>query len=294
MMIPAMPTARRIGAQRDRLGECPILDGQGRLCWIDGEEPSAIQRIELATGRAERWSMPARIGSFVLRQDGGALVALRDGVHAFDFTTGATRPLARVEQPHHFFLNDGRCDPAGRFFVTSMNLKMLEGDREARPVFRFDGDRLTPVIDGVIAGNGMAFSRDGRTMYVGCSLQATVWALDLDPETGEVSNRRVFARVDRPGCFLDGAAVDAEDHYWICIYGAGLIERYTPHGVLERVVRVPMARPTMMAIGAAGEDSYVTSGTISDKPGMLPPSPHDGGLFALRLDVAGLAEPRAL
>lgn len=236
--------------------------------------------------------MPARIGSFVLRRDGAALVALRDGIHTFDFDSGSCLPLARVDLPPHFFLNDGRCDPGGRFFVTSLNLAMLDGDREARPVFRLDGDRLTPVIDGVIAGNGMAFSADGRTMYVGCSLQATIWALDLNPENGDVSNRRVFCKIDRPGCFLDGAAVDADGYYWICIYGAGLIERYSPDGTLERVVKVPPTRPTMLAIGAEGKKSYVTSGSITERAGMMPLSASDGGLFEVALGVAGLPEPR--
>lgn len=295
MVALSSPKFEIIGEQRDSLGECPILSpDQSTLFWIDGEEPAAIQRLDITSGQVKRWTMPRRIGSFALAQGGGALVALQDGVSRFDFATGGIEPLARVEQPDHFFLNDGRCDRQGRFFVTTMNLAMLNGDRASGPVYRLDADGLVPVIDGIIAGNGMAFSPEGTTMYVGCSLQSTIWALDLDPDDGSLSNRRIFAVVDRPGCFLDGAAIDDDGCYWVCIYGAGLIERYTPDGRLDRVVELPVTRPTMLGMpNDPSAGTFVTSGRVSDRPGMKQLNMLDGSLLHVELAISGPPEPLA-
>jgi hypothetical protein len=41
-----------------------------------------------ATGKTRSWDVPRPIGSMALREGGGAIIALPDGVHTFDFETG--------------------------------------------------------------------------------------------------------------------------------------------------------------------------------------------------------------
>ena len=139
----------------------------------------------------------------------------------------------------------------------------------------------------------MAFSPDGRTMYLSDSHPnvQTVWAFDYDTETGTPSNRRVFVDMhDYPGR-PDGAAVDADGCYWICGNDAGLVHRFTPEGKLDRSLAVPVKKPAMCAFGGVNLDVlFVTS--IRPSGVDLSDQPVAGGVFALNPGVRGLPEPK--
>src|ERR687890_398636 len=95
------------------LGECPVwaADEQA-LYWVDIRAP-ALHRLDPASGATRTWPLPSRVGSFGLRESGGAVVALVDGFHLLDFATGALTPLATVEPIPGTRFNDGKVAPDG-------------------------------------------------------------------------------------------------------------------------------------------------------------------------------------
>jgi sugar lactone lactonase YvrE len=141
--------------------------------------------------------------------------------------------------------------------------------------------------------NGLAFSPDGRTMYLSDShptVQA-VWAFDYDTASGIPGNRRLFVDMKPLPGRPDGAAMDTDGCYWICGNDAGLVHRFTPDGRLDRSLEVPVKKPAMCAFGGAGLDTlFVTS----IRPGGIDLSdqPLAGGVFALRpgSGIAGVPE----
>jgi sugar lactone lactonase YvrE len=152
--------------------------------------------------------------------------------------------------------------------------------------------KLSPLVDELMVGNGLAFSPDGRTMYLSDShpLVQQVWAFDYDAETGTPSRRRVFVDMQPLPGRPDGAAVDEEGCYWICANDAGLVHRFTPQGRLDRSLPVPAMKPAMCAFGGSGLDTlFVTS--IRPAGIDLSDQPLAGGVFALRPGVRGLQEP---
>jgi sugar lactone lactonase YvrE len=87
----------------------------------------------------------------------------------------------------------------------------------------------------------------------------------------------------------DGMTVDAEGYLWVAFYDGWAVRRYTPHGSLDRVIRLPAARITSCAFGGPDLcDLYVTSATAGLDEMELAEQPHAGGLFVLRPGVAGL------
>jgi L-arabinonolactonase len=289
------PTDIRIVWEGDNgCGEKPTYAADEQaVYWVDCNGPSMF-RLGLADGAVRRWELPARVGTFALHADGGgAAVALADGIHDLDFATGAVRPRAKTPADAKFFLNDGRCDPRGRFLVGTVNHDMLAGDAELGWIYRLGDEGMVPLVQNVLAANGMAFSPDGRTLYNGCCGSNTVYAHDYDLETGRISNGRVFARVDAPGCYLDGAAMDTEGGYWLPIYGAGKILRFLPDGTIERTIQLPVSRPTMVSFG--GDDyatMFVTTAAALIDPRMGPGEPGNGSLWAFEPGFRGLPEPR--
>ncbi|AUW57024.1 gluconolactonase [Sphingobium sp. SCG-1] len=276
------------------VSEVPIWSPSDRsVYWADLYSP-ALQRTNIDTGTTSTFPVPDRLGSFGLRE-GGALLAMKSGIYDLDFASGSI--IKRLEPPYdknemHF--NDGRTDSAGRFIVGA-NQDPTDTVRGRGHYYRIDGTGLTPIISGITTANGTAFSPDGRTMYTAETRDFVIYAYDYDPETGTPTRQRVFARLPA-GHFPDGAAVDSEGGYWIALIGAGVIWRFAPDGVLDRVVNTPTLFPAMVSFG--GDDlstmflttsrKYVAQLGEQEQAKELGVA---GGIFSWQSDVRGFAEP---
>ena len=274
------------------LGECPVwsVDEQV-LYWVDINAP-ALNRFDPLTGRNTAWSMPASIGSFALRQSGGFIAALRNGFWLVGGDGKLDRRVADAPyDPDHHRFNDGRADARGRFWVGSMNEKR---DVNTAKLYRLDPDlRLTAMIPDIMISNGLAFSPDARTLYHADTPTRTITAWDFDVATGGIANRRIFAQfagdTDRP----DGGAVDREGCYWSAFYRGGKIVRLSPRGERLAEFPVPAMCPTMCAFGGPDlKTLFVTTARQMREPDELARLPQSGGIFAMRVPVPGLPEPR--
>jgi sugar lactone lactonase YvrE len=276
------------------LGEGPVWDvEEQRLYWIDSFDGRVFRCTH--DGREIRaWDVPAKIGSMALRQKGGAVVSLANGFHFLDFKTGDVQLIHDPEpdKPKNR-LNDGKVDKRGRFVAGSMDT-MEEGPNGA--LYRLDPDLSVHTLDtGIIVSNGPCWSPDGKTFYFTDTWTGEIWAYDYDQETGAVSNRRTFTKVDSSkGGAADGSTVDAEGCVWNALVYDGRLIRYTPDGKVEREIAMPVKKVTSVMFGGPNLDVlYVTS--MAKPP--LPRFPGDGvlrgSLFAIYdLGVKGIPEPR--
>jgi sugar lactone lactonase YvrE len=280
-----------------RLGECPLWsDAEQTLYWVD-IEGRAIHRFDPATGIDESRSVPGRPGSIALTADRGRLlVALENGLAFVDWDSGSCDRWLDLEPAGTGNrLNDGRCDPAGRFWVGSM-FDPTSAGRSTGLLHRVGPQGEVVVVrSGIGVANGLAFSPDDATMYFADTRRETVWAYDFDPASGEPANERVFldfSRPDLPGR-PDGACVDQDGCYWIaCVYGWSVL-RVTPDGVVDRRIDMPVEKPTMPAFGGPSMTTlFVTSiGEGGSRP-LAPGQPNAGGVFAVETSTRGVAEPR--
>jgi len=278
-------------------GECPTWSAaEGVLYWCD-TYGQLLHRFDPRTGTDEAWTMPAATGSFALGSGDRMLIALRTGIFRFDRRTAALASFAPTPlDAHRFFWNDGKTDPAGRFWVGPAYLPLDrrgEGPKTA-PLHRIapGGEQLAKTAP-VRISNGLAWSPDGRTMYHADTMAQEVYAYDvLDAQSGALGERRVFARVQTPGGGPDGAATDTDGCYWTAVYGAGKVVRFTPDGRIEREVPLPVPNVTMIAFG--GDDlrtAYVTSAARRFAAGETDAEPLAGALFAFAAPAPGVAVP---
>ncbi|NIR40501.1 MAG: SMP-30/gluconolactonase/LRE family protein [Actinobacteria bacterium] len=274
-----------------RLGECPLWSAADEcLYWID-IEGRRVHRYDPATGIDESRDTVGRPGSLAATGERGRLLlATEHAVGWFDWGSGSFAPWRELEPAGtRNRLNDGRCDPAGRFWVGSMWERPDER--------RFTGmlhcveptGKVTTACREIGVSNGLAFSPDGTTMYFADSLRRTVWAYDYDVSAGSAENERVFTDfTDLPGT-PDGACVDEDGGYWIACIDGWAVARLTPDGTVDRVVEIPVERPTMPAFGGPGLDTlFVTSIAAGGPPGDQPCA---GGLLALDVGTRGIPEP---
>ena len=274
------------------LGECPVWAGDEQaLYWID-INASSLNRFDPSTGSNTVWPMPASIGCFGLRRGGGFVAALRDGCWLLDRNGTLERKVADAPyDPASHRFNDGRVDPRGRLWAGSMNERR---DGATARLYRLGAEfRLTAMIPGITISNGLAFSPDGRTLYHADTPTRTITAWQFDAATGDIANRRIFAQFADEAERPDGAAVDSEGCYWIAFYRAGKVARLSPRGERLAEYAVPAMCPTMCAFGGRDlKTLYVTTARQHRAAEELERLPQSGGLFAMRVAVPGLPEPK--
>jgi sugar lactone lactonase YvrE len=276
------------------LGEGPLWDvDEQRLYFIDSFGCNVF-RCTADGGEVRAWDVPGKIGSMALRKQGGAVLSLENGFHFLDFKSGGVELIVDPEpgKPANR-INDGKVDKRGRFVAGSMDT-MEEGPNGA--LYRLDPDlSLHQLDDRIVVSNGPCWSPDGRIFYFADTWSGEIWAYDYDLDTGAVSNRRTFCKVDRSGGgAADGSTVDAEGCLWNAQVYDGKVVRYTPDGRVERVIEMPVKKVTSVMFGGPDLDVlYVTS--MAKPP--LPRFPGDGALrgslFAIYdLGIRGIPEPR--
>ena len=288
---PSSESLRCVLDIKASLGECPVWSAQEQvLYWVDINAPS-LNRFDPATGQNTVMPMPESIGCFALRRSGGFVVALRGGIWLAQRDGTLMRKVAPAPyDPIHHRFNDGRCDPHGRLLAGTMNEKR---DASTAALYRLDADfTLTRILSDMTISNGLAFSPDGRTMYHSDTPLQVITAHDYDGATGTPSNARVLARFTEPGDRPDGAAVDSEGCYWTAQYRGGKLKRIAPNGRVRAEYPVPAMCPTMCAFGGPDlKTLYVTSARQQRDADELARLPLSGGIFSMRVDVAGLPEP---
>ena len=283
--------SERIGTQTDILGESPLWDDRAQcLYWLDIRRP-ALRRLHPATGQVDSWPLPGLAGSIALTDDQRLLLALPRQIALFDPATATMAPFAEpppLPDGHRF--NDGRCDAQGRFWVGTMH------NVTRAPVgvlYRLEGSGpMVPVRTGVCIPNSLAFSPDGKTMYFADSLRYAIFAHDYDVATGTMGAERVFAASKAPA-FADGSAVDAEGFLWNAQFNGSQLVRYAPDGRIDRILPLPVQRPTCCAFGGPDLDLlYITTASQNMSEAEMRAEPLAGALLALKVGVCGLPEPR--
>lgn len=291
--MKAQPEVQEALAAGAELGECPVWSSdQGLLYWVD-IDGCAVHAFDPSHDVDAIWELPARPGAIALTADPARLlVAMENEVGWLSLVSGeyTSWVTLEAEQPG-VRLNDGRCDPAGRFWVGGMFDPTSAG--------RFDAmlHRIEPtgafetVRHEVGCANGLAFSPGGGVMYWADTLHETVWAYDYDLATGQPRNERVFLDFRPLPGRPDGACVDETGCYWIACVGGSAVARITPHGDVDRIVDIPVLRPTMPAFGGADLDMMFITTIGPRDPESDGPGNH-GAVFAFEPGVRGLPEPR--
>ncbi len=296
-----MTAAELVLDARNATGESPVWRAQeAALYWADIPR-GLLQRWQPGQGSARQWQLPQMLACMAAWQGDSQrwIAGLKDGIYQVTLGDGEAhvQPLATVDHamPGMRF-NDGRCDRQGRFVAGSMLMDMAA----AQPVgklYRLGADDLAAgraqdlQLGPLITPNGLAFSPDGRTMYLSDSHPRSqqIWAFDYDTDSGTPRNRRLFVDMTGLPGRPDGAAIDAEGCYWICGNDAGLVHRFRPDGQLDRSLPLPVKKPAMCAFGGPALDVlYVTS--IRPEGIDLSDQPLAGGVFALHPGVSGMEE----
>ena len=273
---------------RAELGEGPIWDPDaGQLVWVD-IRAGRIHRTDPSTGTDSTLEIGRSVGSVALRRRGGLVLATDDGFRLLDPGSTTTRLLTPVEADRPLTrMNDGKVDPAGRFWAGTMARDEGPG---LGTLYRLGPDgTATAMVAPIGISNGLDWSDDGTTMYYIDTLDQSVDTFRYDLATGSISDRRVHIAFDRQrDGGPDGLTLDAEGYLWLALWDGWCVRRYAPDGTLDREIRLPVARVTSLTFGgAAYEDLYITCAWKDLQAEDRSAQPLAGGIFHCRPGVAG-------
>ena len=207
------------------------------------------------------------------------MIAVERGF-ALESVDGSLTTLPPVWDDPTIRMNEGTCDPLGRFWCGSMSYRRVPG---AGSLFRLDPDlSVHTVLAGVTISNGIAWSPDGSLVYY---IDTPTLRIDVFDGDGELTNRRPFATFAdlRP----DGLTVDSPGGVWVAFNGQGRVHRYTPDGRLDEVVEVAAAKTTACCLGGPNLDRLFITTSREGLPDGA--DPLAGSLFVADVGLAGLA-----
>jgi sugar lactone lactonase YvrE len=261
-------------------GEGPVWSPQwGGLRWVDMLAGDVLSlRADGSVGRRHVGKIAAALRP---RRGGGAVIGVERGFVLED-ADGAITELPEVWRDAGQRMNEGACDPQGRFYCGSMAYDRTPG---AAALYRLDPDRsVHRVLGGVTISNGLDWSPDGSRAYYNDTPTQRVDVFDYDPGTG-LTHRRVFVDVNAEKLRPDGLTVDADGGVWVAMNGSGTVRRYDRTGRADTVVEVAARRVTACTFGGTNLDElFIATSRENLQPGE---DPLAGSLFRATMGVRG-------
>lgn len=271
------------------LGEGLIWHAQkGVLYWVDILEKN-LHLYDPRTNLDRTIYVGQYVGTVVSRSSGGVMLAVHHGFASLDLETEKLIIFQDPEShlPNNRF-NDGKCDPAGRFWAGTME---LTGKAAAGSLYCMDRDlSVRRMLEKVSTSNGIVWSLDHKTMYYIDTLTFLVEAFDYNEESGRISNRRAAVTIPQNMGYPDGSTIDAEGMIWVALFGGACVTRWDPKsGKLLQTIRLPVSNVTACAFGGPNLDQlYITTARLTLTESDLARQPQAGSLFCVNPGVQGI------
>jgi sugar lactone lactonase YvrE len=242
------------------LGEGPVWNpADNRIYWIDIVK-GHIHSNDVIGNNPHTLATHDIIGSFAFCEDGRIIAALQKGLVFIDPKNGEVEMIGDPEShlPQNRF-NDGKCDPAGRFWAGTLP---LSEDHPGGNLYRVDQDlSIHKILDSITISNGLCWSHDHQYFYFIDTPTLRVDRFDYDDKSGSLSNRQTILTIDPKDGYPDGMTIDREGMLWIAHWGGWQVTRWNPPtGEKIGHIELPVSQVTSLCFGGENFDTlFITS-----------------------------------
>lgn len=264
------------------LGEGPAWDAKTQtLYWVDILEKRIFAGTELLA------QLDDFVGCLAPRKNGNLILGKRASFVDFEPASSRQTVLAALSESPTNRINDGKCDPAGRFLAGTMDMNEKEASGS---LYSFDGKQTTRLLDDIRISNGLAWSPDHKTFYYIDTPTSEVKAFDYDVTTGQIANPHVVIRVPESLGWPDGMTSDTDGNLWIALWGGAQVTRWNPKdGKLLEQIPVPALQTSSCVFGGRNmNELFITSARVGMSDADLKKYPLSGGLFRVVTKVEGM------
>ncbi len=276
------------------LGEGPAWDAKTQtLYWVDILQKRIYAGTEILAELDDLVGClaPRKNGHLILALSGattGSAVEERLSFADLDPVTAKLTVLTALAEPVNNRINDGKCDPAGRFLAGTMD--MSEKEPSGNLYSLVSNSPPQKLLTGIRISNGLAWSPDHKVFYYIDTPTREVKAFDYDLSTGQIANARVAIRVPESLGWPDGMTSDTAGNLWIAIWGGAQVTRWNPNsGKLLEQISVPALHTSSCVFGGKDRNElYVTSARAGMSEADLVKYPLSGGLFKVKTKIVGM------
>ncbi|RJP52255.1 MAG: SMP-30/gluconolactonase/LRE family protein [Anaerolineaceae bacterium] len=263
------------------LGEGPAWDAKTEtLYWVDILEKRIYAGNELLA------QLDDFIGCLAPCRNGHLLLGKRLSFTDFEPASVRENVLASLSEPTANRINDGKCDPAGRFLAGTLDMDEKDSNGV---LYSFDGKNTARLLDGIRISNGLTWSPDHKTFYYIDTPTREVKAFDYDMGTGQIANPRAVIHVPESLGWPDGMTCDMDGNLWIAMWGGAQVTQWSPNTakLLEQVSIPAWLSSSCIFGGRDMNELYVTSARKDMSEADLKKYPLSGGLFKILTNVVG-------
>ncbi len=270
------------------LGEGALWNHQTQTLWWIDIEGKTFNIFDPKTAVNTQYQTPSRIGTVVPSDDGSAIIAAEEGIMELNLTSRQTSLITPVESDiADTRLNDGKCDPAGRLFVGSMDRKT---SRPLGSLYQITKSQVTHLLDSITISNGIVWKSDHTTMYYIDTPTGKIMAYNYDINTGQISDPKVAVTIPKTLGYPDGMAIDQDDNLWVGMWNGNAVINFDPiTGDIIRKIQVPAHNVTSCAFGGPDLDTlYITTARVDMTDDELAEKPLSGSIFHCVPGVKGV------
>ncbi|GDX21791.1 gluconolactonase [Actinomycetes bacterium] len=242
------------------LGEGPIWTPEtNSVTWTDITQ-NTFHTANIDTGKTESFGVPSMIGAIAHTKDGHYIAATQKGFARISID-GQYSPLHSFLQDD-MRMNDGKVDPAGRFWAGSMALS-FEKDRGSLYILETDNS-YQKVLDNITLSNGMGWSPDAQYFYYIDSIPGVLKRFEYDLDNGKISNPKNLITFAAASGVPDGMSVSSDGKIVIALWDGGRIEIYEPTGAKVSEIKLGVSRPTCCTFAGPNQDILIISTASQD------------------------------
>lgn len=271
------------------LGEGAIWNYKTQeLYWVD-IEGKKLNIYNPKTKKNKVLETPSKIGTVVPFSEREVLVALEDGVYKMNVDSGVVESFVTMgSELLESRLNDGKCDPMGRFWVGSMHLEQKKGKANLYTITA--ENKIEKKLDNVTISNGIVWTADKKTMYYIDTPTSSIKAFDYDNSSGEITNGRVVVQIPESLGYPDGMTIDSKGMLWVGMWNGNAVINFNPYtGNVISKIEVPAHNVTSCAFGGKDLDIlYITTASVDMTEDELKKYPLSGSIFKVKPAVKGV------
>ncbi|KAF0674567.1 SMP-30/gluconolactonase/LRE family protein [Profundibacterium mesophilum] len=270
------------------LGEGPLWHpGRQQLFWFD---INACRLLTRMAGGARHWTFDGPVSAAGWIDDDTLIVAGDRALMRFAISDGETAPLCDLEADRpETRSNDGRADPHGGFWISTMGRRAEPG---AGAIWRYHRGEMRRLFGDLTIPNAICFSADGRLAHFTDTARAVICRVPLGEDGWPTGPATDWLDLGPRGLRPDGAVIDAAGNLWSAQYGAGRLACYAPDGTEIRTVSLPAKQPTCPAFGGPDLSVLYCTSAAQDMEGGAPQG--QGSTFAVTGAGTGRPEPRVI
>ncbi|XP_051840580.1 regucalcin-like [Antechinus flavipes] len=280
----------------NRCGESPVWEEKSNsLLYVDIPSKK-ICRWNSLTKQVQEVIVDSPVSSVAIRQSGGYVATVGTRFCALNWEDQSLSDLFSVDKDKkNNRFNDGKVDPAGRYFAGTMSEEIAPAvlERHQGSLYAlFPNGIAEKYFDNVDISNGLDWSLDHKIFYYIDSLSYSVDAFDYDLQTGKIANRRSVYKMEKEEHIPDGMCIDTEGKLWVACYNGGRVIRLDPEtGKRLQTVKLPVEKTTSCCFGGKDySELYVTSARDGLDADELSRQPDTGKIFKITgLGVKGIA-----